>query len=601
MFVPSDDALWQFFTQGAGQSFIDTYYTKTGTANEISYMKPTTLEELFRQIDCIPVGTLVTLINNGMQRSFANSVPSKWNNLTNDVMEPLFDNVNDALTQLDTCLLANNGIVYVMDKVYLSADYNSVITPAYASQTSKIMKSAIYDAFMYLNYYVYLKAQQQDITFFLPTDGAMYYYYDPISMKSRTPRVFSFSYKGGTFPITMKIYNYYGLYNHDRGELGTIGSAIPGTNSYTQDDVVNRLKDILYSHTIVNDGTQDIHSRNEYYRTFGGDVVKVVRDASGNIVAAKGTFQIENERQGINTSSPGVTQCIVNNSFESLSNGQTYTLDAPLVPTHRSLYSIMTNDADMHKTEGDGFGGETPYSEFYKLCEIDEDAIIGCGLVDRNLSASKRQAALKKYKTFIEDYGLDYNLSFLLGNTPYTAYIPTNEAVRAAIAQGLPTWDEIYEDFSSHCKQEVDDEGNPVFTEDDEGNPTIPLYTNQLATYADSLRIAEKISLLTNVIKAHFHYGMAIADQEPFQKEYKSLWIDRNTMTSPKVKVNCAGSGNMTVTDWKGQTFNITDNKNVFVRDCTCNSSPRNAAMKGIVMKSYRPGVVHQINGVLGF
>ena len=177
----------------------------------------------------------------------------------------------------------------------------------------------------------------------------------------------------------------------------------------------------------------------------------------------------------------------------------------------------------------------------------------------------------------MDDKGLDYNLSYLLGNTPYTAYIPTNEAVQRAIAQGLPTWEEISEDFRSHSSDGV------------------------LANFEDSLRIAEKIMILTDVVKAHFHYGLAIADQEPFRKEYKSLWIDRETMVSPKVTVNCTGNGNMSVTDWKGHTFDITDNKNVFVRDYTCSSSPIGSSMRGITISAYRPGVVHQINGVLGF
>ena len=256
-----------------------------------------------------------------------------------------------------------------------------------------------------------------------------------------------------------------------------------------------------------------------------------MRDASGRIIGAKGTFQLENERNGIINETPGATGCKVTDSYESLSNGQTYTLDAPLVPTYRSLWSMMTNDADRHRSEEDGFGGETPYSEFYGLCSADAyyDIIIGCGLVDGNLSARERQSALKKYITFISDKGLDYNLSYLTGNTPYTAYIPTNDAVRRAITQGLPTWEDIYEDYHSHCKPAINEEtGEPYY--DDEGNPE---YTDQLSTYADSIRIAEKIMILTDVVKAHFHYGMAIADQEPFQKEYKSLWVDKETLTSP--------------------------------------------------------------------
>ena len=603
MFVPNDEALWYYFTKGAGQSLIQTYYAKEGTSEQIPYVEPTTFDELFRQIECIPANLIANFINNGMQRSFISSVPSKWGKLNNDAMEPLFDNTNDALTELDTCLLANNGMVYVMNKTFLPADYNSIIAPVFVNNTCRIMKSAIYDDFMSLNYYVYLKAPQQDITFFLPTDEAMAYYYDPISMKSRTPRVIKFTFVGGSFPVKLQIYNYYCQYNKDKGELGTIGSYIPGTSLYTNQEVVDRLKMILYSHTVVSDDTQDIHSRNEYYRTLGGDVVKVIRDASGNIVGAKGTFQIENERHGINTGTPGVAECNVTNSYESLSNGQTFTLNAPLVPTYRSLYSIMTNDANWHKTEEDGFGGETPYSEFYELCTADgyENEIIGCGLVDANLNKTQRESALKKYKIFVADNGLDYNFAHILGNTPYTAYIPTNEAVRRAIAQGLPTWEDIREDFYSHLKaeKEENEDGTAWVVRTDADGEII--YSDSLSSREDSLRIANKIITLTNVIKAHFHYGLAIADQEPFQKEYKSLFIDHQTQASPKLKVNSTGNGNMTVTDWNGHTFNVVGEKNVFVRDYSCSSSPVQVQLRGITTNAYRSGVVHQIDGVMGF
>ncbi len=569
MFVPSDKTLWSYFTEGAGQALLTA--------------KPTSKEELIQQIDGIRTSVLCGLIGNGFMRSFAYTVPSKWSLLRDDAMQPLFDDVNKAKAKLDTCLLANNGMVYVMDQSFMSADYKSVTAPAYISSSCMIMKSAIYSGsigalnFMNLNYYAYLKAPQQDITFFLPPDSALAYYYDPISMKSRTPRVIAFSYASGSSPVRVKLYKYNSPYSTG-GETGTIGAPLPGTQRVDNNEIINRLKDILYYHTIVSDGTQDIHSRNEYYRTFGGDVVKVVRDASGKIVGAKGTFQIENERNGINTGTRGVTECQVTNSYESLANGQTYALDAPLVPTYRSLWSIMTNDADRHFANEDGFGGETPYSEFYKLCAADsyQNLIVGCGLVDGNLTSSQMKTALRKYVTFMDDKGLDYNLSYLLGNTPYTAYIPTNEAVQRAIAQGLPTWEEISEDFNSHSSD------------------------GMLTSFEDSLRIAEKIMILTDVVKAHFHYGLAIADQEPFRKEYKSLWIDRETMVSPNVTVNCTGNGNMSVTDWNGQTFDITDNKNVFVRDYACSSSPR-GSMTGITINAYRPGVVHQINGVMGF
>lgn len=618
MFVPNDETMWHFFTEGAGQVFLQTYFNQAGTEEPIPYVKPTTHEELMLQLDNVPANVLRYLIYNNMMRSFAGSVPSKMTKLRDDAMEPLF--YKEDIDNIKTCLMACNGAVYIMDNVYGPADYTSITAPAFMSNTNKIMKWAIYDQEnMGLNYYAYLKAPQQDITFFLPSDAAMAYYYDPVSMKSRTPRVINMAYRAvamGRVAVAAKCYKYIDPYGTNpasaeqpKGSIG--GQLMSSAGQIAETDITNRLKDILLNHTILNDGTQNINSRNEYFRTYGGDVIKVIRDASGRIVGAKGTFQLENERQGItgNETSMGVTGCNVTASFESLSNGQTYTLDAPLIPTYRSLWSILTDD--MKETDSrynpKGYTDEAweanPYSAFYDLCAADryQDAIMGCGLVDNRMSRSEQNAALKKYLIFTSNYGLDYNFAPLIGNTPYTAYIPTNEAVRRAIAQGLPTWEDIYEDYQSHRMPDLDpDTGNPYTN--DEGEIE---YTNMLQSAEDSIRIANKIMTLTNVIKAHFHFGMAIADQEPFQGEYKSLAMDEN-LVSRKLKVNSTGNGNMTVTDWNGRTFNVLDNKNVFARDISCSkykngTSPRNVNMQGIVIDSSRPAVIHQIDGMIGF
>ena len=609
MFVPNDASMWQFFTEGAGQALLQTYVREAGGEDPLPYVKPTTQEELLQQLDKVPASVLVYFANTIMMRSFAGSVPSKMLKLRDDALEQLF--YADDLDKIQTCLMACNGAVYIMDKVYGPQNLTGVCAPAYASTDANIMTWAIYDQNnMGLNYYICLNAPKQDITFFLPTDAAMSYYYDPVSMKSRTPRMIEMSYKpaaAGRVGVSAKGWKYIDPYGRnkpaDGQTIGDKGGQLVGSaGSITESEITNRLKDILLNHTIINDGTQNINSRNEYFSTYGGDVIKVIRDGSGKIVGAKGTFQLENERNSIAAATPGVTGCNVTASYESLSNGQTYTLDAPLVPTYRSLWSVLTDDLKDDTYNPKGYSDEAwaanPYSAFFDLCNVDEGAVRACGLVDGNLPSSAQEIALKKLLIFKSDYGLDYNFAPLIGNSSYTAYIPTNEAVQRAIAQGLPTWDDIIGEYRSRLKHDVDPETGEWLTDPETGEY---VFTDELETYGDSIRIAGKIMTLLNVIKAHFHFGMAIADQEPFREEYKSLVIDPETLASPNLTVQGLGNGRMTVTDWKGNTFNVTDNKNIFVRDYTCSKSPRGVPMSGITINSQRSGVVHQIDGVLGF
>ena len=631
IFVPSDEQMWHYF-QNAGEDLIRTYYANEGTPNEIPYTKATTVDELLRQIDCIPVGTLDRLINNFMQRSFVGSVPSKWSKLTDDAMEPLFDNVDEAIAQLDTAFVCSNGVIYVMNRTCVPADYRSVTAPAFISQTNKIMKSAIYDDYMNLNYYAYLKAMQSKFTFLLPSDSALAYYYDPASMKSRTPRDVKFSFVGGSFPVKLQFYNYYCPYNKDKGNIGTISTQpIPGTNNYTNNEVINRLKDILESHTIVHDGTNPMTREDqkyygidtskpldEYYLSKNGNAVKVVRDDNDSVIAVKGGFQIENERyfaeNGLDPASAerGVLTCNLTRT-RNVDNGHTYVLNAPLVPTYRSVYSIFTNDADMKTIEGTG--GETPYSAFYDLCTADgyETEIIGCGLVAGNLSKTQRESALKKFKIFISDNGLDYNVQFF-NNYRYTIFVPTNDAVAAAIADGLPTWEDIREDFRTHCKPEIDEEtGEPKLDPDGE-----IVYTDSLQTYEDSVRIAAKITYLTNFVRYHFADNSIFADKTEIApnkgEEMVTSSYDKDLELFCKLHVDRISNGDGTdlrVCDdvtWKkngnsmvGATmpFVTVGEKNVLARDISCSSTPVGVQMKGITINSSSAAVIHSIPGYL--
>ena len=626
IFVPSDEQMWHYF-QNAGEDLIRTYYASEGTKDEIPYTRATTVDELYKQIDCIPVGTIDKLINNFMQRSFVGSVPSKWSKLTDDAMEPLFDNVDEAIEQLDTCLVANNGVIYVMDRTCVPADYRSVTAPAFISKTNKIMKSAIYDDYMNLNYYAYLKAMQSKFTFLLPSDSALFYYYDPASMKSKTPRAIEFYFVGGSFPVKLRFRNYYCPYNFkESNPVGTIAGVIPGNSLYENSEVTNRLKDILESHTIVHDGTNPMTREDqkyygidtstpldEYYLSKNGNAVKVVRDENDSVIAVKGGFQIENERyfekNGLDPAGAerGVLSCKLTKT-RNVDNGHTYVLNAPLVPTYRSVWSIFTNDFDLNKDAA----GETPYSQFYDLCTADgyETEIIGCGLVDGNLDKNKRTSALKKFKIFVDDNGLDYNVQFF-NNYRYTIFVPSNEAVLAAIDAGLPTWEEIREDYRSHCKPYIDDET---------GEPKVDVngdieYTDSLETYEDSIRIAAKITYLTNFVRYHFADNSIFADKTVLApNEMVTSSYDKELELFCKLHVDRVSNGDGTdlrVCDdvtWKengnrmeGSTmpFVTVGEKNVLARDISCNQKPFNTNMKGKTIQSSSAAVIHSIDGYL--
>lgn len=572
MFVPSDEAMKRYFSRGGeGWELIETYCDPNASHE--------TLEDLYQNIDKIPMSTIQALVNIIMFRSFNGSVPSKMFALKDDANEQIF--YEEDRQKIDTVLLGCNGAVYVMDKVYGPADYTSVAAPAYISKNNLVMKWAIYNGekqsadnpdMMGLNYYAYLKAMRSNFTLFLPSDEALKYYYDPISVTTRRPRVLEFTYKSvnsaSEIPVKVQAYRY-------DVATGEKGGAYIGANNVSIDktETVSRLKDILESHTIVHDGTNPIDSEDEYYLTKNGSAVKVVRNEQGQITQVLGGFQLENLAAGITTGSLGSSVCNTIQQYRK-DNGITLTLDAPIIPTSKSVYNILSNKDQRFL--------ENPFESFYALCQPNEDIIKGCGLVDEKLSATQQANAMKKFNIFIMDNGLDYNVQFF-NNYRYTVLVPNNAAIQDAINKGLPTWEEIEEDYNN-CKDEND----------------------QLTTQEDSLRIQAKITYLLNFIRCHFADNSLFADKtEKSEQEFVTASFDSDNGIFVKINMWRAKEGGETklkVKDnYNGTIRTVTDTKNIMARDVSCSKAidPTVTSMNGIRIDASSFAVIHQIDGVL--
>ena len=608
MFVPSDDQMLWYFNEGGGKAFLEEYTLD----NHIGQYTKENLELLYEDIDQIPLKIVQAMVNQGMVDKFTASVPSKMTSIREAVtQEQIFEERDSRLTKeggtIDTVFVACNGAVYIMNNVFVPSDFNCVATPAYIRSTNRIMRWAIYSDFdgsnyMGLNYYAYLKAMQSRFSFFMPNDEALQYYYDPMSFTSKLPRVMGFAYTStGSFPFATKNSTKYPyvLRNFDVN-TGTIGNAY-NTQSTNTDEIVNRLRQMLEHNTIVHEsGVNTINTdEDEYYLSKNGMGIKVKRDENG-VISAQGGFQIENEREGLAHTNPGILRCNVIEKGD-FKNGCTFTLDAPLVPASRSVFSVMSGMKRGAKGEptdynADSIQNENPYAQFFRLCnEADWDLIVKSGLVDEtnpkydpNTSEGKKALtnAVNKFLTFVDNNAVDYNVQFF-DNYHYTVFAPTNEAVLAAIEQGLPTWESIQADFENSA--------------DEEG---------YLTNAADSARIQAKITYLTNFIRTHFADNSLYADKselnaEMFNSSYDSesglfgkIWVQRvkdGGETMLQIKDN-TGTG-----EWiKAQyTVNGRDLKNIMACDRECNGKVKDQSMNGKTVDATSYSVIHLVNGVL--
>ena len=576
MFIPSDEVLKEYFAKGgAGWILIETYCEDPGPE-----APQETLEDLYKKIDQIPLDRIQSLINVIMFPSFSASVPSKMLTLKDDAQEQLF--YTEDLNKIDTVLLGCNGAVYVMKKVYGPADFTSVAAPAFISKTNNIVSWAIYNGakisstnpdYMGLNYYAYLKAMRSEFTFFIPTDEALKFYYDPISMQTQRKRVLELIYKpittGTGIPVQAKVYRY---------DINTAkkGGSYMGQTFGEQAEMVSRLKDILESHTIVHDGTNPIEgSQNEYYLTKNFSTVKIVRDENGKVSQVLGGFQLDNINAGLTDGTTGSSSCNIIQEYGQ-QNGTAMTLDAPIIPTSHSVYHVMRNTLDEN--------GEKPFERFDELCSVDPQIVRACGLVDESKLTTQQQAnQIKKYNIFVKDNGTDYNVQFF-NNYHYTVLVPTNDAIDEAISKGLPTWEDIKADFDK-CKNE----------------------NEQLTTTEDSLRLQAKITYLLNFVRCHFVDESMYADKEVKDiKDFVTSSFNEEYGTFVGVKMwreKQAGETVMKITDnvYKNEVKSVIGMKNLMARDVICSAPVDETVMNmnNIKIESSSFAVVHQIDGII--
>ena len=576
MFVPNDEALMRYFSEGgAGWQLVQTY-----APDPYAEVPEGDFDALYKKIDWIPLSTLDKLLNVIMFPSFNGSVPSKITQLRDyQSQEEMF--TPDDINYIDTCMLACNGAVYVMDQVYGPAAYISVAAPANISKTNLIMKWAINNGEdyrkdkMHMNYFAYLMAMRSNFTFFLPSDEALKRYYDPVSFTSRKPRVIQMSYTGkGDLPVqTGRILYTYNL------EDGTIGN-LYNLDQLLETELLNRLKDILESHTIVHDGTNPIDNEDEYYIAKNNAALKVTKDADHNIVKVQGGFQLENERAGIVNGDRGTLNVEVTPSNTNhMANGTTYIIDdSPLIPASKSIYGIIANEF------------RDDCEAFFGLTDMDgnEDIIKACGLDLSKLAVWLAGAT---------SGGVDYNVRFW-NNYQYTLFVPTNEAIEEARNLGLPTWEDIRADYES-LPTDPNDEDVRILNGE------------------DSLRLQTKITFLSNFIRTHFVDRSVFEDKsEMAESELVTSSYDVLNGVFVKVHVSRSKDGGETRLfvrdDNGGKTYETAGTlRNIMARDIVCLNDPngnysgaktsptgRNS-MNNIVLQSSSFAVIHQIGGVL--
>lgn len=397
MFVPTDDAMEEYFNNGKGRYLKDAYGSW----------------------DNVPSSLVALFVKNHQKKSFMTSLPSMWPTMNDESSFAM--NVDES--DIVKTYIGGNGVVYVTNKVYPPVDYQCVYASVLTNSNTKVMNWALQDTNLKL--YLYLRSMENMYNLLVPTDEALQNYRDPVSWaKGKSYRqIWAFKYDGtnSSNPITADIYSV--------NEDGSKGSFVRTEKDV--DLIRNRLSDICDRHIVVGDkdgngnmtGYIDDGSV-QFVQTKGGSSIKI--GGSGDNLTVTGGGDIE---QAI----PEARLVYENGAparYDS-DNGRTYFIDRVIQDATNSVY----NSLDAHPE----------YSRFFELLQGNEEVFNSFAERDgQNTVYDKEIRAIFSLNTTSQSSGLGFVVSSF-NNFQYTVFVPTNDAIEAAFAEDgdLHDWDEI--------------------------------------------------------------------------------------------------------------------------------------------------------------
>jgi uncharacterized surface protein with fasciclin (FAS1) repeats len=583
MFVPTDDALWGYFsTKGA---FIINEYGK----------KPNTRENLLENLDSVhkanPV-ILTSFVNNIEKTSFTATVPSKFPEIINDASELLNMHVDSLVVRNDgkyDIKIANNGIVYKIHGVLAPDRYRSVLGPVCTYRDMKVMDWAVEEklnSYLGIDFQYYLLAMKAKYAFFVPDDDAFgaqdIYYLDPASINWETNKaqVLHFWYDNTDRNLRSQQYLGARAYTIDlkTGEITTNQSDLSFNSSQAQ--IKSALADILDHHTVVLENSDmengdPITHGNKYYKTKGGCGILV--EKAGTDWTVKGGSQVDGLLPASDVKLPASKVEVA----ELEDNGYAYRIDHVIQPTIRSVSQVLAN--------------EERFSEFYKMCTgfANAELMYWIGYSDDYSKDPFGVSDQQRKLIFTNDYSFNTVMNRSLakeGNVKmfntfnYTLYAPDNDAMAKAYAAGLPSWDDIYDMFEK-AREASNKEHCPE-------------------PYASVLK--QKVERMNEFCKYHFQYISLYADEyipasDGGNTRYQSMYAPVNQPLKEN-QVSCSG-GLLTVTDGGGQAHTVNANdgtklSNIMARDYWLNKSP-GEGNNSILTSSFC--VIHEITEPLYF
>jgi len=292
MFVPSNDALNNYFNSGAGA----------------------VLKDRFGSWDNVPTDILPLFIKRHMRTSFIESLPGRFATMVDEDNSLLPVSKGD----IEKSYIGSNGVVFVTNKVYAPDDYVSVYGPVLlsANDASVQNKTKIWNwAIVQNDFRLYLNSLVSRYSFFVPTDEYFKNYIDPLAIAKDVPGAIKYWYNTKTLTVNATVYKF----DKNTGRVGDSVSVIT-----SQAFLINRLLDLLNSHVVVG----GVESGKNYYLTKGNVALKVSGSGTGMTVEGGENMKL-NEKVNVN-------------KVYNQTNGYTYFVDKPIQSPLTSVYKVLS-------------------------------------------------------------------------------------------------------------------------------------------------------------------------------------------------------------------------------------------------------------------
>jgi len=393
-----------------------------------------------------------SILNNVMKPYLTKTVPSTFSTVQNDAFEFLDVTKNDIQKKSDgnyDVTIANNGVIYKMNKLFGPKLYNSVLGPASVYKDMRTMGEMLNDhqatagvpSKLGADMYYYLLSMKARYGLFVPTDNeTQFIVIDPASVKDEDGLKglrFRFDPQAdGSFHILVKRYLYQsGPYN----QLSSYVETANAQDINIETGLFNsQIKDLLdYCTIVLADSTETGKGSvqyglygNRYYKTKQGGTIVV----DGNKVAG-----------GLQESDPAqwstITETFDANSADAkIENGTVYRLDYPLQPTIRTVMQTLSRP-EFYDENADYDVNAPEYDHFLNFCLQfnNEDIYTFSGILTGSETEAQKNTKLKSYRIIN-----DQDNWGMLSAYNYTIYAPTFAAMQTAQqTMGLPTWKQV--------------------------------------------------------------------------------------------------------------------------------------------------------------